>query len=273
MSRQAGFMERVFGLSEDRVVDLLRALHHSQTRSGAATEPLPALATLLRALRPPAETPRPRTELPPGLPLQPDWDESPRTDHRTGTALGDGRGSVAPSWGPMPVAPEPDSYERARTHFAGVEERLRGEARVSDELIEGLRAREPAVPEGGAPQQQSLRLIALAASVAGGRFVVSNDRRTPLELGFRHTGLREAPAGPGVAVEFEPGVRFEPASFALTPGDSQVVRIWIDLSDLPPLCGRYEMCVDVMADLRCEQKLFIEIEIHAPEGAEELAHG
>ncbi len=157
-----------------------------------------------------------------------------------------------------PAGQEPDAGslgERARAHFADLEERERKQARLTRDLLDALRP-ERAAELGTAPPQRLLELHAEAGAVTGGAFVVENASAVTVALSFEVVGVRD---GLGVS-RAAPPIAFEPSAPSLAPREARRVRVRIDLADAPSEPGaRLELQVRVHADGRHHLTLWIDV--------------
>jgi|GEM_PF-2386436 len=157
-------------------------------------------------------------------------------------------------------APEPALYQEAREHFAGHEERLRRQARVTDDLIGQLRENQTASATPAAVPQQELPLQGVPGATVRGRFVVDNALGKPAQVSFRPSELRRVDP----AEAWWAPVRFTPARAQLAPGDSQVVTIALKLEDVSAVAGQeLELDVDVSIADRPALKLWVTVRLVA----------
>lgn len=177
---------------------------------------------------------------------------------------GDPRRALPTGRVPIP-GDEPASYDSVRELFRSHERELRRRSLLVDRVLDQLR-RTGDVDEipAPAPLQQELRLVCSVGGATAGRFVVANETAAEREVRF-DVGI--APhAAPAWAAHLEPA--FTPEWLCVTPGDSRIVRVAVDLAGLPARPGeRVELPVDVGGQGASLGRLWLEIVV-APAGEE-----
>jgi hypothetical protein len=231
-------------------LDLLRRVHHLTDGAGrregvrAAGGDAAALARLVEAA------------------LRGDEDEEAQAAWGSGDAARELGGARSRGLSDPDAADEHGAAASARDVLTARERRLRREenltARILDQMehgdaVSGL--------QRSAPLQEELRIRCPAGGTSGGRFVVRNDLGEPARILFRDHALHAVPG----SVAERACLTVEPGAVDLAPGEERLVRIGIDLRRAPLLATTAEFVVDACAGGEVLQKLWVSLDVAAPE--------
>ncbi len=173
--------------------------------------------------------------------------------------------ALAPGARTDPPAPARESrpedlYSTARDHFAKAEKRLAEEARVTDRLLDGLRAdtTSSAGRRADAVAQQQVVVQAPIDQVASGRFDVTNGLGRTARLSFRPSETRRLGTDDAAWVP----IAFDPPRPTLDPDARVRVTMRVDGRALHGQPGEtLELDVDVLADDEPVLKVWMEIRL------------
>lgn len=179
---------------------------------------------------------------------------------------GDQRGRPALLTDVVPESDAASRYERARRHFAGEEQRLRKQTRVTDRIIDEMRSRERDRDPRSA--QETLFLRGALGRRAAGRFRLVNRFARALDVRLDASTLCERDGGATIPCPID----VRPCELRLGPGEERIVHVAIDLAAASAALRAgavLEGEVVARADGLCVHRLWLEIEPYALPPSEE----